>query len=164
MLWSPHPGYLATPTCTRRVEMRAVVTFFFFSAIATELVFYLLDPLLPYDLQSRIFSLTDRFIDFTVKDIWDAVIFLSFLIVQVLSIRNLMIQIVITRQRSYIFFVTTMLLCPFLISWWIVGYIHPRSVIISFLLFIYTVIAMVSARTTIGRPFIANPTEFKKGN
>ena len=71
-----------------------VLTFISISVIATELVFYLLDPLLPYDLQPRISSLTDRFIAFTVRDILEAVIFFSFLIVQVLSIRHSINRIV----------------------------------------------------------------------
>ena len=57
-----------------------------------------------------------------------------------------------------LFFFLVEVSCPFLISWWTVGYVHPTSVIIVFLLCIYTVIAII-----LTQHFIDNPIEFKQG-
>ena len=80
---------------------------------------------------------------------------------------HLIVQAVIRRRRLSktlnTFLVVSFVSCTFFISWLIAGFIHALSVIMVLMLCTYTFIAMISARTTIGRSFMANPIEFNQG-
>ena len=140
------------------------LAFCFVSCIVTELVLYLLDLLLQYDLQSQIsYPFNDRFI--TSIDIVAAIYLTFMFIVSMLrmysSIRNEK-----TGQRFFFgisFSVLFVVFFPILLSYFITGYVSLSSVIMSFLLCMYTVIAMILSRITIGRPFKSNPNKFKQG-
>ena len=79
-----------------------------------------------------------------------------------INIIMLIVHIAVKPRHRFsldtLFFFLVEVSCPFLISWWTVGYVHPTSVIIVFLSCIYTVIAI-----PLSQCFIDNPIEFKQG-
>ena len=143
------------------------IIFFLISVAATELVLYLLDPLLlyKYDLISVFFTGIPLVVKDILKDI--TTVYVLLLLIVIVVVVYVIVRAVIRRQRfsnaKKTFTVVSLVSSPFLISWLITGYIHTSSVIIVLVLCAYTVIAIVFARTTIERPFMPKPTEFNQG-
>ena len=130
------------------------LAFCFVSGIATEFVFYLLDLLLQYDLQSHISYPING-------DIGDAIFVIMFfmpVLNMYSSIRNETTGLRFSLGMLLVFFVVFLPILSYLTT----GYVLS-SVIISFLLCMYTVIAMILSRITIGRLFKTNPNKFKQG-
>ena len=163
------------------------IIYSFVSVVVTNLVCYLLDPLLPYDLQLRIFNpscltvltnglsalfqtgftLLQLQFSFSKSPITVTICVVLILIVIVVIV-YVIVQVGIRRQKVSKSLNTFLVLClisgPFCISWWLTGYVCLVSTLFSFLLCIYTAIAMVLVRITVGRSFKANPSEFKQGS
>ena len=174
-------GCLATPLSKMKSITKAVfisLIYSFVSVVVTNLVCYLLDPLLPYDLQLRIFNpscltvltgftLLQLQLSFSKRPIIFTICVVLILIVTVVIV-YVIVQVEIRRQKLSrslnAFLVPCLVSGPFYISWWLTGYVRLVSTLFSFLLCIYTVIAMVLVRTTVGRSFKANPSEFKQGS
>lgn len=74
-----------------------------------------------------------------------------------------LIKRLLRRQRPSstlnLVFVLSLILSPLLISWLIIGHVHPSGVLQSFLVCIQTVLAIVMVRITIGRSFKDNHKE-----
>ena len=108
------------------------------------------------------YPINDRFITSNVEEIVDAI--------YVTSILTLLVFVLSTcsSNRNEIslrisFLVLFIVLYPILWSYLTFGYVLLSSVIISFLLCMYTVIVIVLSRFTIGRLFKTNPDKFKQG-
>ena len=136
------------------------LVFCFVSAIATKLVFYLLDLLLQFDLPLHVsYPINDRFT--TSIDIEGAILVTS-LILLVLSVYCCIKR---TGQRfslSISFLVLLIVFLPIPFSYLRTGYVLS-SVIISSLLCMYTVIAIIVSQIPIGRPLKTNPNKCKQG-
>ena len=52
-----------------------------------------------------------------------------------------------------------LILSPLLMSWWIIGYVAVTGVFYSLMIFVYTLLAMIFAKTTLGRPAKINASE-----
>ena len=52
-----------------------------------------------------------------------------------------------------------LILSPLLMSWWIIGYVAVTGVFYSLMVFVYTFLAMIFAKTTLGRPAKINASE-----
>lgn len=153
----------------------------FVSVVVTVLLLYYLSPLLPLSIQAHNYFYVAEglissipFLDiglliFRERSISDVISNVSGVLLYIWIVRIIhgIIQAVVRRRRLSktlnILVVVSLVSCPFFFSWLIAGYIHPSSVIFSFPLCIYTVLATLLARATTGGYFIANPIEFKPG-
>ena len=52
-----------------------------------------------------------------------------------------------------------LILSPLLMSWWIIGYVAVTGVFYSLMVFVYTILAMMFAKNTLGRPVKINASE-----